>query len=74
MLTLIYHGSFLFALRSTSWQWRLRKRGCECRIGSPRELGGVELKSPLIAAAAEHLIEADGVRRALAAGRYVQRR
>jgi hypothetical protein len=37
-------------------------------------IGGVELKSPLIATAAEHLIEADGVRRALAAGGYVRRR
>jgi dihydroorotate dehydrogenase (NAD+) catalytic subunit len=31
-------------------------------------VGGVRLKNPLIAAAAEHLIDADGVRRALAAG------
>jgi dihydroorotate dehydrogenase (NAD+) catalytic subunit len=31
-------------------------------------VGTVELKNPLIAAAAEHLIDADGVRRALAAG------
>lgn len=31
-------------------------------------IGGVPLKNPLIAAAAEHLIDADGVRRALAAG------
>lgn len=33
-----------------------------CRLGS------IELKNPLIAASAEHLIDADGVRRALAAG------
>jgi dihydroorotate dehydrogenase (NAD+) catalytic subunit len=32
------------------------------------KVGTVELKNPLIAAAAEHLIDADGVRRALAAG------
>ena len=32
------------------------------------KVGDVELKNPLIAAAAEHLIDADGVRRALAAG------
>ncbi len=31
-------------------------------------VGSVRLKNPLIAAAAEHLIDADGVRRALAAG------
>src|ERR1700716_134866 len=31
-------------------------------------VGTVELKNPLIAAAAEHLIDAEGVRRALAAG------
>jgi dihydroorotate dehydrogenase (NAD+) catalytic subunit len=31
-------------------------------------VGGITLKNPLIAAAAEHLIDADGVRRALAAG------
>jgi dihydroorotate dehydrogenase len=31
-------------------------------------VGGIVLKNPLIAAAAEHLIDADGVRRALAAG------
>ena len=31
-------------------------------------VGAVQLKNPLIAAAAEHLIDADGVRRALAAG------
>jgi len=29
-------------------------------------VGGVQLKNPLIAAVAEHLIDADGVRRALA--------
>jgi dihydroorotate dehydrogenase (NAD+) catalytic subunit len=32
------------------------------------KVGTVELKNPLIAAAAEHLIDAEGVRRALAAG------
>ncbi len=32
------------------------------------KVGTVELKNPLIAAAAEHLMDADGVRRALAAG------
>jgi dihydroorotate dehydrogenase (NAD+) catalytic subunit len=32
------------------------------------KVGAVELKNPLIAAAAEHLIDAGGVRRALAAG------
>jgi dihydroorotate dehydrogenase (NAD+) catalytic subunit len=32
------------------------------------KVGDVELKNPLIAAAAEHLIDADGVRRALKAG------
>jgi len=32
------------------------------------KVGGLSLKNPLIAAAAEHLIDADGVRRALAAG------
>jgi dihydroorotate dehydrogenase (NAD+) catalytic subunit len=32
------------------------------------KIGTVELKNPLIAAAAEHLIDAEGVRRALAAG------
>jgi dihydroorotate dehydrogenase (NAD+) catalytic subunit len=32
------------------------------------KVGAVELKNPLIAAAAEHLIDAEGVRRALAAG------
>ena len=31
-------------------------------------IGSIKLKNPLIAAAAEHLIDADGVRRALAAG------
>ena len=31
-------------------------------------IGAITLKNPLIAAAAEHLIDADGVRRALAAG------
>jgi len=31
-------------------------------------VGGTMLKNPLIAAAAEHLIDAEGVRRALAAG------
>jgi len=32
------------------------------------KIGRVELKNPLIAGAAEHLIEADGVRRALRTG------
>ena len=35
------------------------------------KIGNITLKNPLIAAAAEHLIDADGVRRALAAGAVV---
>jgi hypothetical protein len=71
MLTLIYHGKFFFSathlMAMTPAQARMRMSD-----GSPTRIGAVELRNPLIAAAAEHLIEADGVRRTLAAGGNVR--
>jgi dihydroorotate dehydrogenase (NAD+) catalytic subunit len=63
------------ALRAI-WKNCYRPRWCGAQLGIEVEMsdrlttkvGDVVLKNPLIAAAAEHLIDADGVRRALAAG------